>query len=195
MTTTPAHTETSHDQFHAVRFYVDDLALCRMVGGFVGDGLAAGQPAVVIATPSHRDCILEMLGSLAFDVARLVSSGELQLLDAEQTLSAFMKEGHPDPVGFAAVIGAVLQRARGVRPHATVRAYGEMVDWLWKHDACEAAIRLELLWNDLANRYPFSLLCGYSMGNFYKQGSYEEICRHHTHVLSESGQHTRVRID
>src|SRR4051812_29863557 len=101
MNTTPANHDTDHDHVHAVRFYVDDLSLCHMVATFVGDGLASGQSAIVIATPAHRDCILDVLRSLAFDGERLVSSGELQLLDAEQTLSAFMKDGHPDPIAFA----------------------------------------------------------------------------------------------
>lgn len=192
--TLPAR-DTRTDHFHAVRFYVDDASLCRMVAGFVGDGLAAGQSAIVIATPSHREGILDGLRSLSFAGDRLEASGELQLLDAEQTLLAFMdKNGHPNPTAFATTVGEVLQRARGARPNKTVRAYGEMVDWLWKHDAPDDAIRLELLWNDLANRYPFSLLCGYSMGNFYKQGSFERICEQHTHVVSESGHPTRVKV-
>jgi len=59
-----------------------------------------------------------------------------------------------------------------------------MVDVLWKQGRTEAAIRLELLWNGLAARFRFALLCGYSMGNFYKQAAlFQEVCRHHTHVL------------
>jgi hypothetical protein len=182
------------EHFHAVRFYQDDASLCRIVSAFIGDGLAANQPAVVIATPSHRAGILDELRSLSFDGARLEATGELQLLDAERTLAAFMRHGSPDPVAFGAAVGAVLQRARTVRPDATVRAYGEMVDWLWRRDATDAAIRLEELWNELANSHPFSLLCGYSLGNSYRQGAYEQICHQHTHVISASGQHASVDI-
>ena len=182
------------DHYHAVRFYVDDTSLCRMVAAFIGDGLAAGQPAVVIATPSHGDEILEQLRALSIDGSHLQSTGELQLLDAEDTLSAFMRSGRPEPVAFKTAVGEVLRRAQAVRPGTTVRAYGEMVDWLWKHDATDAAIRLEVLWNALARRHPFSLLCGYSMGHFYKQGAYERICGQHSHVVSASGQPTRVDV-
>ena len=51
-----------------------------------------------------------------------------------------------------------------------------------------AAIRLEMFWNRLANSHDFSLLCGYSMGNFYKDATIEDICRHHTHVESATGE-------
>jgi len=186
--------ESGSEHFHAVRFYVDDTSLCRMVAGFIGDGLAAGQPAVVIATPSHSDSILEELRALSFDGDHLKSTGDLQMLDAERTLSSFMKAERPDPVAFKNAVGKVLHRARELRPGVTIRAYGEMVDWLWKHEAADAAIRLEVLWNALARRYPFSLLCGYSMGNFYKQGAYERICEQHSHVVSASGHPTRVDV-
>ena len=40
------------------------------------------------------------------------------------------------------------------------------------------------VWNNLANSHSFQLLCGYSMGNFYKQSDhFEKVCELHTHVL------------
>lgn len=45
-----------------------------------------------------------------------------------------------------------------------------------------------MLWNDLAQTRDFSLLCGYAMGNFYKDAALEEICAQHTHALSASGE-------
>lgn len=184
----------NHDHYHAVRFYEDERSLCRMVTDFIGEGLAARQPAVVIATPAHREEINRGLHALALDVRRLQESHMLLVLDAEETLSTFMKDGVPDPVAFRVTVGGVLDLATAGRPNATVRAYGEMVDWLWKQGAADAAIRLEMLWNQLADTRAFSLLCGYSMGNFYKQGAYEDICSQHTHVVSTAGQPLRVNV-
>jgi hypothetical protein len=62
-----------------------------------------------------------------------------------------------------------------------------MVDVLWKQGRTVAATRLEMLWNDLARSHDFALLCGYAMGNFYKGTAVEEICAHHSHVLSSEG--------
>ena len=187
---------TEHDDchLHAVRFYEDEESLYRIVADFVGDGLAAGQPAIVIATPLHREEISRALQAMSFDVNRLRANGELLLLDAEQTLSTFMKDGFPDPVAFRRSVGGVLDGATAGRTKGTVRAYGEMVDCLWKNEAAAAAIRLEVLWNQLANTCDFSLLCGYSMGNFYKHGAYEDICSQHTHVMSGAGKPTRIGV-
>jgi len=67
-----------------------------------------------------------------------------------------------------------------------------MVDVLWKSGQKEAAIRLEILWNQLANTQAFSLLCGYAMGHFYKDANFQEVCRHHTHVVSADGEMSAV---
>jgi hypothetical protein len=180
--------------FHAVRFYDDDASLCRIVADFLGDGLVAEQPAVVIAVPSHREKIRNELHGLSVDVERLEAKGLLRLLDAEETMSMFMRQGTPDSVAFRTSIGAVIDAAVDGRPHAVVRAYGEMVDCLWKKNCADAAIRLEVLWNQLAYTRAFSLLCGYSMGNFYKHGAFESICGQHTHVVSSSGQVTPIGV-
>ena len=68
-----------------------------------------------------------------------------------------------------------------------LRAYGEMVDILWKDKMEAAAVRLEMLWNQLAQARKVSLLCGYSMGSFYKDAGFKDICDQHTHILSSAG--------
>ena len=69
---------------------------------------------------------------------------------------------------------------------------GQMVDVLWKNGQQEAAIRLEVLWNHLANSQAFSLMCGYAIGHFYKDASFDHICGQHTHVLSADGKPVAV---
>jgi hypothetical protein len=58
-----------------------------------------------------------------------------------------------------------------------------MVDVLWQDGLTAAAIRLEMLWNQLAMTHDFSLLCGYSMGSFYKDAGMRDICAQHSHVV------------
>jgi MEDS: MEthanogen/methylotroph, DcmR Sensory domain len=182
---------TPSGHFHAVRFYEDDKSLCRIVSGFIAEGLALDQPALIIATQPHIDSIVENLVSATFDVKRLQDRGDVLLLDAREMLATFMVNGQPDPDFFRGSAGRVLtQVARGRT--TTIRAYGEMVDVLWKDGMNGAAIRLEMLWNHLANTHEFSLLCGYAMGNFYKNASVDDVCRHHTHKVSDDGQAARL---
>jgi hypothetical protein len=174
--------------FHAVRFYKDADSLCRIVGNFLAEGVASAQPAVVIATPAHRAGITAVLAGKAIDTAALERDGALLMLDAEETLAQFMVEGMPDPTLFREALIPIIEKACGGRKDCVVRAYGEMVDVLWKAGQTVAATRLEMLWNDLARSQSFSLLCGYAMGSFYKDAAVEEVCSHHSHVISETGE-------
>lgn len=77
----------------------------------------------------------------------------------------------------------------------TIRAYGEMVNVLWQDGQEAAAIRLEMLWNDLARTRAFKLLCGYSMGNFFKAAAIDDIKAQHSHVVEDKGTAAAVTIN
>jgi len=176
----PAH-------YHAVRFYENDKSLSNIVAEFLGDGFARGDGGIVVATPAQRAAILRELVARSFDVVRLQRSEDLVLLDAERTLSTFMTNGKPDVDRFTNSMREVIKRACRGRANRRVRIYGQMVDILWRTEEREAAIRLEVLWNQLARTQAFSLLCGYAMGHFYKDAHFDDIRGQHTHVVSTDG--------
>lgn len=178
--------------FHAVRFYENATALGRIVAEFLGEGLAQGSAGLLIGAPDHISTIEEALYRRGFDVARLKREGDLTVADAEATLRAFMIDGMPDGHLFRATMAPILDGIAVSRQSGVIRAYGEMVDVLWRAGQNVAAVKLEMLWNELARSHDFSLLCGYSMGNFYKSASIDEICEHHTHVVSADGDYGRV---
>jgi hypothetical protein len=95
-----------------------------------------------------------------------------------------MIEGMPDRALFQARIGSIVS-AMQTRWDG-VRVFGEMVDLLWQDDLRAAAARIEEFWNDLRDRQPFALLCGYGMECLAPDsyaGSLQTICRSHTHLL------------
>lgn len=174
---------------HGVQFYGNQRELSKTVGAFLSEGLTTAQPAIVIATPEHRTAIEQVLEEHLVDVSAAKRLGDLVMLDAEETLGTFMGEDMPVGSLFRRSLGDVIVQTLRGRERATVRAYGEMVDVLWKQGRPEAAIRLEVLWNNLADTHAFSLLCGYAIGNFYKQTDrYQEICDLHTHVHDHEDQ-------
>lgn len=187
--------KNTHDgsgHFHAVRFYKDSGSLCELVSGFLNEGFRLRQPAVIIATPEHRVGILEQLRWRGLDPEALQGERSLVLLDAHESLDQFMIDGTPALRPFRATVEPVLRAVNDAHPGAQVRAYGEMVDVLWKQGRTVAATRLEMLWNDLAQSHDFALLCGYAMGNFYKGAAVEDICAHHSHVVSSTGTATSL---
>ena len=122
------------------------------------------------------------------------AAGDLLLLDAREALAAFMVDGQPDAGRFTEMATDAITRACHGRKDCTIRAYGEMVDLLWKDGLTVAAVRLEMLWNQLAMTHDFSLLCGYAMGSFYKDAGVADICNQHSHVLSADGAAAPVRV-
>jgi hypothetical protein len=175
----------AHVGHHAVQFYGSEQILFSSVAGFLGQGLVDGQPAVVIATADHAAGIREHLRNRFVDVAEAEKGGDLLILDAHRTLAQFMIGDMPDADAFESSVGRLVGELARRRAQPTfIRAYGEMVDVLWKAGRCDAAIKLEMLWNRLAARYSFALLCGYAMDNFATHTDlFEEVCRQHTHVM------------
>ncbi len=169
-----------------MQFYADDESLCTTVAGFLSQGFVDGHPAIVIATRKHREAILACLKSRFIDVERALQTGSLVVLDAQKTLDLFMNGDQPDEERFENTVGRLISSLlEGHESGIQIRAFGELVDVLWKQGQPAAAIKLEMLWNRLAQRYGFALLCGYSMGNFYKATTgFEDICREHTHVIA-----------
>jgi DcmR-like sensory protein len=179
----PTSSRPTSGHFHAVRFYENKASLCRTVADFLVEGLALGHPGLVIATPQHRDALLLELRSRHLDVDKVQAAGDLLLLDARDVLATIMVDGMPDATRFMTHIPTAIDRLARERKGCTIRAYGEMVDVLWQDDLTAAAIRLEMLWNRLAMTADFSLLCGYAIGNFYKDAGMRNVCAQHSHVI------------
>jgi signal transduction histidine kinase len=171
---------------HAVQFYHGDEFLARVVARFIGEGLRAGAPAIVVASAAHRRAISAELDAAGCDVDAAIAGGRILLFDARELLTSFLVDGKPDEGLFQRHVGAAVERTLRAFPRARLRAYGEMVDLLWSEGAREAALELEELWNRLAETHPFTLLCSYALDRFPAGGdgdSFDRVCAIHTRVV------------
>ena len=175
---------------HSVQFYEDDRFLVETVVDFFAVGLVDGLGAVAIATREHIAAFTRGLHEKGFDVERTCTNGQLTLLDAEELLASFMVGALPDASRFRRAMDGVLgSHARfgdGARERRPVLAFGEMTDLLSREGNIDGAIRLEELWNELAETYTFSLLCAYSLGAFSEDrhdAALRAICNQHAHVM------------
>jgi PAS domain S-box-containing protein len=185
---------------HVVQFYADDVPLLESVSRFIGTALGAGDAAVVIATKAHRDQLCQRLYGRGFNVAAAIRQGRYVALDAAETLAQFMREDTPDAALFATVAGSVLERARSTIEGASSRvvAFGEMVALLWAEGKLEAALRLEQLWDELAQTHPFSLRCAYPITGFNREEHGElflKICAQHSAVIPGENYATLLSDD
>jgi hypothetical protein len=172
---------TADDSGHVVQFYGDDQELAASVARFLGEGLEAGGTAVVVATAAHR---------LVFRAHLPSAAGErLLIVDAQEMLHRFLVGGQLDGQRFREMAEHLIGRA--AKAGQPVRIYAEMVAVLWDAGQVTLALELESLWNDLATRLPFSLLCGYPArllatddGN--DAAGVQQVCRLHTAVTGPS---------
>jgi anti-sigma regulatory factor (Ser/Thr protein kinase) len=179
---------------HVVHFYEHDAELARLVADYLGAGLLAGEGAVLVATPAHREAIEAELARAGIDVAAAVATGLLHSLDARATMARFFVDHRPDVGRFEEVVGGVIRRAGlGERP---VRVYGEMVAVLWEANRVTAAMELESLWNGLIGRFSFSLLCAYPCASVGADAqALEHLCGLHSSVLGRSPCGRRVEVE
>jgi signal transduction histidine kinase len=175
---------------HSVQFYEDDRYLVETVVDFFAAGMVDGQRAVAFVTREHGAAITAGLHEKGFDVDRTRTNGQLILLDAEELLASFMVGTSPDAARFRramdGVLGSHTRFGDGGRERRPVLAFGEMVDLLCQQGNIDGAIRVEELWNELAESYTFSLLCAYSLSTFGEDthdAALRAICNQHAHVL------------
>jgi PAS domain-containing protein len=171
---------------HAVQFYENDSALIEALGQHIGTALDAGDTAIVIATKAHRHALAEELRLCKIDVSIALKAGLYIELDAAKTLASFMVGGGPDKDKFEQTVGVLVsQAAARTKPGHRLVAFGEMVALLWAEGKRDATVRLEELWNDLAQHHTFDLLCGYPIGVF-------DRLEHRQLFFSICGEHTEV---
>jgi hypothetical protein len=170
---------------HSVQFYKDPRFLMDVVGSYLEAGVARGEGAVAVMTPEHRAMLLDRLASRGLDPLMLQERHGIVLLDAQKMLSAFMDGDTVNAeVMFALVDEAVdaARRSRGER----VRAFGEMVDVLWREERQESALALEDVWCRYLEGRAIALHCAYDADIFDPAtylGNLQCVHHKHTHVI------------
>src|ERR1041385_6538409 len=133
---------------HFVQFYERDSALVDKVCDLFGAALAEGASAIVIATPEHVAAFEQRWASRGIDLAAARKSGHYMTRDAAGTLASLLSDGWPDAWRFKEGIEPLV--ASAAKRHTRVVIFGEMVALLWAGAHYAAAVRLERLWNELA---------------------------------------------
>ena len=169
---------------HVVLFYRDEEELAGSVTDFLLPAVTDGNgTAIVIATPDHRRSFEERLAGAGADVTAARARGSYLDFDANQTIRGFMVGDRPDPAAFWRVASPLLRRA--AEAGQPVLVFGEMVSLLWDAGLVNAAIEVEVMWNELGGQHPFSLLCAYParpVACSHYLDALTEVCRTHTEV-------------
>jgi len=171
---------------HLVQLYDNEASLTTRISHYLREGLERQEAVIAIASTPHREAIRTDLREHEVDVDQAVDQGRLILLDAEETLAQFMVEGRPDADRFEAKVGSLLDNTAAKDGSRSLRAYGEMVDLLWKDGNRSAAIHLEHLWHRLLRRRSLPLLCAYRIDildpSFHEE-CFQSVLAIHSHLV------------
>ncbi len=90
---------------HVVQFYETEVFLAKALSHYIKTGLDLGEAVVIIATPEHEAAFRSELERVCPYFEEYFQEGQLQFLNAQTTLSFFMREGLPDRTLFRATVG------------------------------------------------------------------------------------------
>jgi PAS domain S-box-containing protein len=184
---------------HVVQFYQEDHLLIEELASLIGTALVSGESAIVVATEVHRDALAAELKSRGLNISKATAEGRYLAFDARETLAQFIVDHMPDERRFCELLGRRIASAKAASKSSEPRTviFGEMVALLWSEGKQLAAIRLEELWNVLAQKHSFTLRCAYPMSGFHdeKHGEqFAEICARHSAVYPV-GNHLLLGYD
>jgi len=180
--------DTSDDSRHEVLFYTSDSVLLETFACFVASALKSRNPAIVLATKSHREDLVRRLTTKGCSIDRAIQRGIYIALDAAEMLSTIMVNGVPDRLrffeGLTGLIEVAAKAAKTENPRVAI--CGECVGLLCAEGNVNAAIRLEQVGNDLAQSNNVEIMCAYPLSGFHEEhaDAHERICVEHTAVHS-----------
>jgi DNA-binding NarL/FixJ family response regulator len=175
----------SHAHRHEILFFADDTVLVDGLAHFIGSALKAGNPAIVLATESHRESLLHRLQDQGVDVDAAIQQGTYISLDAAEV---------PDSEQFVERARGMIEAARklGKTRHPRLAFCGERAGRLWADGKADAAIQLEQFCEDLATKYDIDILCGYpssSLAATQNRKQFSPIYEAHFAVYSASADY------
>jgi hypothetical protein len=151
---------------HVVQLYQDERFLSRAVCRFAASAIDNGEGIILVPTAAHWDAIRPRLEAEGVDVQAAQARHQLTVVDADELLPNFMREGLPDAPLFLGLAADVVAKARTDAPAPKVRWWGEMVNVLWERGDVAASMRLEDLFDQLAHEHDLAIFCSFLMDNF-----------------------------
>jgi hypothetical protein len=157
---------TAGPRDHIVQLYQDQQFLNRAVCRFTAGAIANGEGVILVPTIAHWDAFRPRLEAEGVDVKAAEQQGQLTIVDADNLLPSFMRDGMPDSLVFMGLAANVVSQARGGGRYPKVRWWGEMVNILWERGEVAASMNLEDQFDQLAHEQDIAIFCSFLMDNF-----------------------------
>ena len=152
---------------HVVQLYQDQDFLGRAVCRFGVAALANDESFILASTLPHWNAWRPRFEAQGVDVEAAHERGQMTVIDADEFLSRFMRDGMPDPPTFLGLVEHHVAQARAGERYPRVRLWGEMVNILWERGNVAASMKLEELYDEhVGKKHGVATMCAFSMDNF-----------------------------
>ena len=172
-------TDSPAPRQHEILFCSNDEVLLDSLTRFITVALNAGNAAIVWATESHRESLLQRLHARGVDIEAAIQRGTYISLDAAET---------PDPVRMLEAVRGLSEAAsKAGKKHPRVAVCGERAGRLWAEGKMDDAIRLEQFCDDLAKTHEVDILCVYPFSRLHREEAdqaFKRISAEHSAVHS-----------
>jgi DNA-binding NarL/FixJ family response regulator len=159
----------ANGNMHAMQLHRDTASLLEGLTAVFDLALRRGDATCVIASNDVREGLAKGLRARGWNVGDSTGHERYLVIDADDALKRFMRNGLPSPDRVAEMAAELDQYrlAAGEGPTPRLTVFGNMVVSLGMQDNAEAAISLERLWNTMTAELPFFTLCGYATKCFH----------------------------
>ncbi len=151
---------------HIVQLYQDQQFLNRAVCRFAAAAIANGEGVILVPTVAHWDAFRPRMEAEGVNIKAAEKRGQLTIVDADNLLPTFMRDGMPDSPVFLGLAQNVISEARADGRYPKVRWWGEMVNLLWERGDVAASMALEDQFDQLADEQNIAIFCSFVMDNF-----------------------------
>lgn len=175
---------------HIVQFYNQDASLVEAISGLLHHTLLKAQSAVVIGAQAHRTAIDSLLLQTLPALPQFRDAGRYLSINATATLAKFANNDCLDEARFKQLVDEIIEQAISCSADDRVLIFGEMVALLCAAGNFAGAIKLERLWNCVAQKYQFDLICAYPLSAFATTSGANDlihVCAEHTLAIPADG--------
>lgn len=169
---------------HAMQLHHDSELFLDSLATFFDCALRRGDATCVIATERIRQALDGRLRARGWNVEPSTRHRRYLVVDADDALNRFMRNGLPDRDQLAEIAAEMDQYRREVAEGTTSRLtlFGNMVMCLNACGNTEGMIALESMWNALTHDLPFLTVCGYSERCFHDEtpALWRDVCAEHS---------------
>jgi len=154
---------------HSTQLYGDVPSFITGVSAFLDIALRRGDATVIVATDDLREPLRARLGLRGWNVGGPSGLARCLVVDANEALNQFMRDGHPEPDRLAGLIAELdlFRRSEADNQTSRLTVFGNMVAPLMSSGNTAGALAIEKQWDALTHELPCFTLCAYATSCFH----------------------------